>query len=292
MRATAFAEKSATQILPLSSIHIPSVVRNWVVSFAHTSLLSTFPSTSIFMRWTAPSPKFPTKRSPASLKTIPSSPYCTSGFFVITVVIRFLSSNVLVTATSRSFISKQYTPLTNNPEGSFICDNELCVTYSFPLWIRRPLGCSIPDATVIVSFNWSFSNFRRRTRPLFCAFSAPLQPWLSQINRSPSSLKAIPIGEAQPVSSNTGTSIHFVISPFLVMRIRQAGCVISAKFGQARIKSPLGAIAIPSGVGQQSGKFANNSLFCGRAFSSLFCFGEVHWIQVAPIKEAATRDSK
>ena len=29
-------------------------------------------------------------------------------------------------------------------------------------------------------------------------------------------------------------------------------------------------------VGQQSGKFANNSLFCGRAFSSLFCFGEVH----------------
>jgi hypothetical protein len=70
------------------------------------------------------------------------------------------------------------------------------------------------------------------------------------------------------------TAIHFVISPFLVMRIRQAGCVISAKFGQARIKSPLGAIAIPSGVGQQSGKFANNSLFCGRAFSLLFCFGE------------------
>ena len=231
-------------------MHIPSVVRSWVVSCAQTSLLTTFPSASILIRWIAPSPKLPTKRSPASLNTIPSSPYCTSGFLVITVVNRFWSAEVLVTAMSRSFISKQYTPLTSRPEGSLICDKELWVTYNFPLRIRIPLGCSMPDATVIVSFNWSFSNFRRSTRPLFFAFSAPLQPWLSLINRSPSSLKASPIGEAHPVSSNTGTSSHFETAPSLVIRIRQAGCVISAKLGHARIKSPLGAMAMPSGVGQ------------------------------------------
>ena len=71
-----------------------------------------------------------------------------------------------------------------------------------------------------------------------------------RVNKSPSSLKASPIGEAHPVSSNTGTSSHFETDPSLVIRIRQAGCVISAKLGHARIKSPLGAIAIPSGVGQ------------------------------------------
>ena len=193
---------------------------------------------------------------------MPSSPYCTSLFLVMTVVIRFLSSRVLVIFIFLSFLSKQYTPLTSKPDGSWMEDKELWVTYNFPFLKRIPFGCSMPEATSITSFSLYPSNFKQSILPLFLAFSAPLHPWLSQMKRLPSSSKVIPMGAAQPVSGNTGTSIHLLIFPSLVICIRQAGFDRSAKLGQARMRSPFGAIAIPSGVGQSSGNIINSSLFC------------------------------
>ena len=75
------------------------------------------------------------------------------------------------------------------------------------------------------------------------------------------------MGQAIPVSGSTGTSIHLEICFSEVIFIKQAGMAGLAKLGQANIKLPSGAIAIPSGVGQLYGSSINNLLTCRSLFA-------------------------
>lgn len=73
--AIAFSEKSAIQIFPSSSIHIPSMVRSCFRPCVHISLVRTFPGASNVILCIVPSPKLPTNKFPDLSKTIPSKPY-------------------------------------------------------------------------------------------------------------------------------------------------------------------------------------------------------------------------
>ncbi len=106
------------------------------------------------------------------------------------------SSRVLVMRMPSSSRPKRYTQLTSNPEGSFTLESMLWVRYTWLRCTRMPLGCSMPLATTVVFTTLSSRMRRRRMRPLNTSSGFPDQPWLSQMYRSPSGPKAMPMGKA------------------------------------------------------------------------------------------------